>query len=250
MANFIDRDCSMQRCRNAIYSVVASCLGTVCSAADQTELPRNMPLKQVGVGIFELGKIRLNKNDRTVTIPASINMREGTVEYLLVTSLGKTHESVLRTDAEPYHIHLAMLLLGAKGKGTNEFPADKTKAPPGDLIHIEVRCKRDDKLTNLRAEELIRDRAAKSAMQKLNWIYNGSQIGPEGFAAQHTGSIISLIDDPDALINNPLPRRENDDNWEASTGALPQTNGDFDVVLTLPASNNVKKNPLPPPTTK
>ena len=129
----------MQHCRQTIYSVLFWCLsGKLCLGGDQPQLPRNLPLKQVGPGIFDLGKVRLNKNDRTVTIPAAINMREGTVEYLLVTTAGKTHESVLRTDAEPYHIHLAMLLLAAKGKGTNEFPADKAKLPPGDLINVQV----------------------------------------------------------------------------------------------------------------
>jgi hypothetical protein len=237
----------MQRCRTSVC-LLATALHM--SAANQTEFPRNLPLRQLGAGIFELGKVRLNKNERTVTIPASLNMREGTVEYLLVTSAGKTHESVLRTDAEPYHIHLAMLLLGAKGRETKEFPADKAKPPPGDLITIAIQWNRDEKVSHVRAENLVTDRAAKSTMQEVKWIYNGSQIGPEGFAAQQTGSIISLIDDPDALINNPLPRRDNDDNWEASTSALPETNGEFQVILTLPASNTGSKKPFQKPASK
>ena len=33
------------------------------------------------------------------------------MEYFLVASWGKTHESILKTDTEPFRIHLAMLLL-------------------------------------------------------------------------------------------------------------------------------------------
>src|SRR5258705_4469102 len=168
-------------------------------------------IKEVGPGAFQIGKVRLDKNERTVSVPAMVNMREGVVEYLLVTSNGKTHESVLRTEAEPYHIHLAILLLNAKGKGSNESPADKTKPTPGDPVKVAVICK--GKEVPVPAEDLVFDRSAKTTMQRVDWIYNGSQINAEGFAAQQTGSIISLIDDPDALINNPLPLRSDEDNW-------------------------------------
>ncbi len=64
--------------------------------------------------------IRINKRERTVSFPAVINLRQGTIEYLLVNSWGKVHESILRTDTEPYRIHVVMLLLGDKGAGTNQ----------------------------------------------------------------------------------------------------------------------------------
>src|ERR1041384_6945733 len=109
------------------------------SSSDREAL--KLPVKEIGPGLFEIGRVRLNKNDRTVTIPVEVNMREGVVEYFLVTTTGKTHESVFRTDAEPYHIQLAMLLLNAKGRGTNDFPQDKTKPPPGDPIEVQVEWK-------------------------------------------------------------------------------------------------------------
>ena len=198
------------------------------------------PIKQVAPGIFEIGKVLLNKSDRSVTIPASINMAEGTVEYLLVSAIGKTHESVLRTEAEPQHIHLAMLLLGAKGRGTNDFPADKSNPPPGDRVKIEVRW--NSAKMRLRAEELVFDRATKAPMPKVGWIYNGSQMSSEGFAAQQIGSIISLIDDPDALINNPSPRRDDDDNWRVNGKALQSPTGRIDVILILPKTAARSRN--------
>ena len=161
-------------------------------------------------------------------------MREGAVEYLLVTTTGKTHESVFRTDAEPYHIQLAMLLLNAKGRGTNDFPQDKTKPPPGDPIDVEVIWKSQNVQRRAPAEEFVFDVAAKTTMQSVKWIYNGSQMNAEGFAAQQTGSIISLIDDPDALINNPLPRRDDDDNWQVGTNRVAEIAGRAEVIIALP----------------
>lgn len=199
-----------------------------------------LPLKEVRPGLFEIGRVRFNKAEATVTIPTEANMREGAVEYFLVTTTGKTHESVFRTDAEPYHIQLAMLLLNAKGRGTNDFPEDKTKPPPGDQIDVEVIWESKNVQRRARAEEFVFDRAAKGPMQNVKWIYNGSQINAEGFAAQQTGSIISLIDDPDALINNPLPRRDDDDNWQVSTNRVAEIGTKVELVITLPKSRGGK----------
>src|SRR5256885_8643739 len=195
---------------------------------------RNSPVKEVGQVLVEIGRVRFSKPEGTVTIPVEVNMREGAIEYFLVTTTGKTHESVFRTDAEPYHIQLAMLLLNAKGRGTNDFPEDKTKRPPGDPIEVEVVWKSPNVQRRIRAEEFIFDRAAKAPMQKVKWIYNGSQMNAQGFAAQQSGSIISLIDDPDALINNPLPRRDDDDNWQVGTNRVAEIGAKVEVVITLP----------------
>ena len=73
------------------------------------------PPKEVAPGVFELGTIRLDKNASTVSFPAKVNMVDGLIEYILVTSKGATHESVLVTEVSPQNVHMAMLLLGAKG---------------------------------------------------------------------------------------------------------------------------------------
>ena len=39
-------------------------------------------------------------------------------------------------------------------------------------------------------------------MSKGDWVYNGSRLREDGFAAQFDGSIISLITDPDALVDS------------------------------------------------
>src|SRR3954469_13485921 len=75
----------------------------------------NLPLQQISSNLFQIGTVRLDKSKGTVQFPAQLNMTNGLVEYLLVTTKGKLHESVLKTETEPYHIQLALLLLGAKG---------------------------------------------------------------------------------------------------------------------------------------
>src|SRR5580692_5395260 len=60
----------------------------------------NMPIHEISPGIFELGDVRIDQHQRTVTFPARLNLDQGPMEYLLVTSWGKTHESILATDTE------------------------------------------------------------------------------------------------------------------------------------------------------
>jgi len=90
------------------------------------EVKSNMPIREISPGIFALGEVRIDKEQRTVSFPARLNLDEGPMEYFLVTSWGKTHESILKTDTEPFRIHLAMLLLdtnaGAAHAGSNGPP--------------------------------------------------------------------------------------------------------------------------------
>jgi hypothetical protein len=193
----------------------------------------NAPLKQIRPGVFQLGQVRLDKNDRTVSFPASVNLREGNIEYLVVTVTGKTHESLLRTTAEPYHVHLAFLLLGAKGAGTNALPEDPARPLPGDKAEIDLHWHVDGKARSFRAEEFIEDRKANCPARRGEWIYTGSRLREDGFAAQLDGSIISLITDADALINNPRPGREDDDNWLVRTNDLPPLHAPVEVMIKL-----------------
>ena len=132
---------------------------------------------------------------------------------------------------------LALLLLGAKGT-TNALPEDPTKPLSGNPIVVEVKWKAEEKvgseLRSFRAEEFVHDRRTQRALAAGNWVYTGSRIREDGFAAQVDGSIVSLITDADALVNNPRPGREDDDNWLVHTNNLPALNVPVEFILRLP----------------
>ncbi len=135
-------------------------------------LPTNAPLRQVGPDTFEIGMVRLDKRQRSITFPSVLNMNEGIVEYFLVATFGKTHESVLRTDVDPYQIHLAMLLLGAKGAGTNAFPQEPDRPLPGDAVQIETSWARADKPHRQSGETMVWNRKTRSRLSPGPWVYN------------------------------------------------------------------------------
>jgi hypothetical protein len=228
--------------KGIITFVMLGCLFLRATETPAQEPPRpgsagesltNAPLKQIRPGVFELGQVRLDKDKRTVSFPASVNLREGNIEYVVVTAAGKTHESLLRTAAEPYHLQLAFLLLGAKGAGTNALPEDPASPMPGDKVEIDLSWSADGKPQRFRAEEFVHDRKANGPARRGDWIYTGSRLRDDGFAAQLDGSIVSLITDADALINSPRPGREDDDNWLVRTNNLPPLNATVEVTVRL-----------------
>ena len=204
----------------------------------------NAPLVQVGPGLFKIGQVSLDQNRRTVRFPAMVNLREGNIEYVIVTTAGKTHESIFKTEAQPYHVQLALLLLGAKGT-TNALPEDPAKALPGTPTIIEITWDNEGRPQRFRAEEFVQDRRRQAAMTRGGWVYTGSRIREDGFAAQVDGSIISLITDRDALINNPRPGREDDDNWLVRPDRLPALGSVVGVTIRLTDPADEAKQPVP-----
>lgn len=90
-----------------------------------------MPVFDLGNGHYRIGSITLDKNARSVSFPASINMTEGVIEYLLVNKKGKVHESLFSTAIVPTNLHVAMLLLGAQGD-----PRNKAEVPEKDRVNF------------------------------------------------------------------------------------------------------------------
>jgi len=205
----------------------------------------NTPVRMVEPGIFEIGKVRLDQRRRSITLPAVLDKAKGFMEYFLVTTYGKTHESILKTLAEPYHIHLAMLLLGANGPGNAEFPGSPTNGVPGPVVHpskdvipgnkvaISVKWNAPRGEVEHSAEELIYKSDSQAVMQHGFWVYNGSLIVHNRFLAQMDGSIVSLVTDPVALINNTGPGHDNDMIWEPNPGNLPPPDLPVEVTISL-----------------
>ena len=191
------------------------------------------PIREVSPGLFAVGAVKFDKAQRTVQFPAVLNMENSIVEYLLVTEAGKIHESVLRTTTEASHIQLALLLLGAKGAGTNDFFEVKPAAIPGEKIGLEVSWDAGQGPKKVPAEQLVWDRRAQRPMAKGPWVYTGSRVIEGTFLAEQEGSLISLIVDPVALVNNPRPEADDDESWLVNTNGLPPLNWPVEVTIRL-----------------
>jgi hypothetical protein len=205
---------------------------------DGAETSTNTPVKDLGESRLQIGAVTIDSKQKSLTFPALVNMTTGLVEYLVVTTGGKVHESLLRTDAEPFHIHSAMLLLGLKQATNAETTAffDAKKQIPGAPVSIDVTVPMPEAgkypIHNFLA--FAQSKRPVTSEDIPRWIYNGSRFADAGvFLAQKEGSIVSLIADPAALVNNPRPDRENDELWTLHTPKIPPVGTPVQVTIRL-----------------
>ena len=196
----------------------------------KTEPPKKPDIKEVSPGIFQVGTVRLNKEKREISLPVIVNMNEGPMEYLVVTGKGKTHESLLVTSAEPFHLQVAMLLINCKGSNGKLIPEDAGKTIPGEPVEMELQWKVGDKKKKSRLEKFI-SRADKKPVKEGPFIFNGSRMFDGSFLAQRDGSIVSLITDNSAQFNNPRAGREDDDMWRPHRKGLPSLDSNGTLVI-------------------
>ncbi len=208
------------------------------------------PLQRLTDTTFQIGAVVLDKSAKTVQFPAAINLDSGLIEYLLVTTNGKAYESLLATTAQPYHIHLAMLLIGAKGTADtpalqavptapfhlNRPPGDTNPPPPaitGDPFTIELSWSNATTLVRRSAESCLLNLQTKTNAAPGPWTYNGSRVVKGVFLPQRDGSIVAIIDDIDAMANNPRPGHDNDQLWQINSNALPPLHTPVTVTFKL-----------------
>ncbi len=212
-------------------------------AGDKPATPPS--IREIAPGVFQVGGVKLEKAARRVSFPAKLNMDDGPLEYLLVTTMGKTHESVLKTDIEPHHLQVAMLLLGAKGmqaapltNAPSGGPITQSSAAhnpplPGERVVVEVSWTLGGKRQQRRIEELSYNRRAKAAMSKGEFTFTGSRVWQGRFIAQTEGSLIAIVTDPDAVFNCRLPNRDEDDTWIVRKQDVPPVDTVMEVSITL-----------------
>lgn len=210
--------------------------------------PAKPKVKEIRPGVFQVGGVLLEKKKRQISFPVLINMHEGLLEYILVTGKGKTHESLLVTRTEPFDIHVAMLLLGAKGADGKKIPMDPAKTIPGERIAMELSWKEFDQPARFPVEHFIFNRRLKKCMQAGPFIYNGSLVFDGVWIAHRDGNLISLITAPAALANNPRKDRQDDENWEPVKNGLPPLDSEATLTLKLlpPTKPVPKKNDTKP----
>lgn len=177
------------------------------------------PLKMVAPGIFEIGGVRILKKEERVEFPATVNMDKGLLEYLIVGTSGKLHESLLRTEVEPYGLQIALLMIGLEGSTNPLASQGEPRRPEGDPVTIWIRWQEGKQIKKARIEEWVLK--GKNPMGPTPWIFTGSFVSNGVFMAQVEKSIVAVFHDPVALIDNPLPEGASDEVWFAREGKVP-----------------------------
>jgi hypothetical protein len=203
--------------------------------SEETKQREALRVVPEGENRYRIGEITFDRARREVTIPATVNMDSGVVEYALVAESGKLHESLFSTKANPREIHLACLLLG--------LPKEADDKPDDAGCDVKVNVSWDTngptvlhELANLVVTSDTPEAPADAKpLPGGPWSYVSSKMGPGGFAAAAEGSVISLIHDPVALVVNPRESASRDDVHVANPNLIPRKGSPVRIILALPA---------------
>lgn len=192
-----------------------------------------MPVR-LAPGVYKIGKVELDKSKRSISFPVRVNMDKGLLEYLVVRTGGKTHESLFLTDAEPFNIQLAGLLLNMEGADKPIPYQGASEVPTGERLKLSVAVVDGQGRTQHYSPEtwlkkVIDDKA--EPVENLDWIFTGSVISNGRFLAQMEGSIIALYRDPVAIVDNASPGGDNDEIWFVNGEMVPKVG--TKAVLTI-----------------
>lgn len=198
----------------------------------QAKSPDAAPIEKIGPGVFRMGEIQIHKGARSVTFPAEVNMEKGLLEYLLVCSSGKTHESLLRTNVSPYELNIALLLLGFEGTDAPQAEQGAADAPRGEPVEIMLIYPHKNKNERTPAAAWITMKVGeKEESPVMEWVYTGSKIFEGKFLAQEQGSVVAIYHDPAALFDNRAPNGGNDEIWFVNERAVPPVGTPVTVII-------------------
>jgi hypothetical protein len=211
----------------SLGAALASGWGDIAQAAELPSRDTNL-VRQIDANSLQIGAVHLDVKERRLTIPASVNMVEGLIEYVLVSANGKLHESIFKTTAEPAHIQTAALLL-------LKAPTD-SNSPPELRISVELAAGK-----TMAAEDLITNIMPDVKFRPGFWRYNGSRVVENIFIAQRDGSIVAIMADPDAIVESGRIPADDDDNWRPRKSELPPVGAPVKVIFTFDSPPFKKK---------
>jgi len=206
-----------------------------------TVLPGSPPeVVQEEDGSLKIGLIHVDPLKKQVKIPAQVNMLTGPLEYFLVTEFGKRHEAMFLTHASPVHIQAGCLLLG--------WQPHVAKSVPSSQIRIEIEWAAEGGMRRKSLEEVITigtharpnaDEPNQPTGPDLMFVYAGSRVHRGRWIVNDEGSIISLMGDPYAIIDNAGYSRHYDDIYDPTEGVFSNESMPVSIVLSMEAMKEV-----------
>lgn len=207
-------------------------------------------IKKLPNGQFQLGQITFDAQSREISFPARVEQTRAIIEYVLVLSKGKIHESLFVTDITPSQLNIVLKLLNYK-ESKELFP-DITEDQAGAQLHevpletrkqarLEVFVTLQNPLRTLALHELITHDHTKADMAPTDFVNSGSYLENGTYLADRNGDIIALLTDSAAMLNYPGEDRLDDTLWVPNTKRLPEYGSP--VTITLKPSKRPIESP-------
>lgn len=202
----------------------------------------DIQLKDLGSGLYKLGKLTINAKKRTIKCSGKVNMdKGGPIELLACTPEGKRHETVFVMNARPFHLQIALLLLdvtpGYNAAVKNIPESVRAKKKPADTVKIDVRWKTKkkdgdkEKWMERPAGQFLYNVKRKKPMKDVRWAFIGSKWVKGVFKADQTGSTVVTFRDLFGVLE--LASEEvNSDTWfDANKEAIPPVDTPVQLII-------------------
>jgi hypothetical protein len=204
-----------------ILSLAVTCLPASAQQEDK-------PAANAKPDASRLPHVKVDVKGKQVRVECEAINAQMPLEFFTVLSGTAEHESVLRTDAKPSHIHLGLLMLGLQpGEPVKYSESAKKWIPPqGPPIHITCEWQgKDGQTVRVPAYRMMRNVKTKKPMSALTWVFCGSRMMEDNrYAADTTGYVVSVVNFDLTLIDIPeLASSSNETlEWEFNPDACPE----------------------------
>lgn len=184
--------------------------------AEQEEPPeaRDWPPSPEGDNVVAFQPhVRINWTKREIEVDAEVVLREGQLELFGCSPHTREHESIVRVLARPMYIFQALGLMGLEpGHPARRNPeTHELEAARGDPVEIEVRYIERGRLRQHPIESWMRQVNPPNPLPRQPWVFAGSFIHDDGrYAADGEGTVIAVVDFPDALVALPTSYTSDD----------------------------------------
>lgn len=147
---------------------------------------------------IKIGDILIDRKNREVSFPATINMTSGQLECLICTNVGRRHESLLLSDVQPFKLQLALLLYG----GENGFrKAESPETPQGTIFDIDVKPENGERVP---VEKWLLNTQTKKEYEREGWVFVGSSFHSDGTCvADEEGNLVLTWSFGNTILDNP-----------------------------------------------
>ena len=234
----------------SLHGATKYAYGQPQSLDQQGEQPTRPPIKRIDQDRAFVGDVLVNRKTRRVEVPAEVNMTKGILEYYGVGDEGKLHESILKINATPSHIHLAMILAGYE---PSEYGAPDPKSggrkikKRGSLVRLYVRWRPEviDREQWVPAEAWLYERERDAPPAPSTYSFEGSMIDKDGYLADRFKSVIGLIDDATVVLANTNdqgnPYRGDKLGYEVYSSAIPPKGTKVTLVIKAAGPKEIKE---------
>ena len=156
-----------------------------CFSQQTGKLPAGV--KRLDNGNLQVGDIIVRVSKGELAFPARFELEEGALEVIIAKPNGRLHETLLVTSCSALQIQTLLYLLHADNGPRQPAKFERR----GDIVDIDIEWTNDEgKKLREPIESWIIDNRTKKPMERIGWVFVGSNVRNGVFQADSEGNIV------------------------------------------------------------